>query len=182
MGLTKNKRYSRRDKGKMIKGGIYSKKRKKRNSRRSKHKKNLFFRLCSICFDKIIEIKENKKIYRDYDKKVYSNRCNFITLSMVIMCALFVFAQKNLYYSFPLLTCVYPFLKFSEGINNDVDNKYKDLKLYNRIIKLNIFLFSTIAIFKSVDYFFFNFCIILILIVPMRLGNLNKEVDWDKYD
>lgn len=179
MELIKSKRYSTKNKRKSRpRLGLT----KKSSSRRGKRKKNLFFKLCSFTFNKIIEHRENKKIYRDYDKKVHSTRCNIITLFMVILCVLFVLIEKNLYYSFPLLTCIYPFLKFSEGINNDLYNKYKDLKLYNRIIKLNVLLFTSIAIFKSVDYFFFNFYVILILIVPMYLGNLNKEVDWDKYD
>ena len=156
---------------------------------KDKRKKSLIFRCITLCFKglknlikMIIKMKKQKEDYKDYDKKMLSTRCNIISASLIALSVIFIYIEESLFYAYPILTCLIPFMKLSEGINQDIYNQYKDLKLYNKILKINLSLFTLILFVKYEELWFINYFMSLIFIIPLILGNLNKEENWDTYD
>lgn len=125
---------------------------------------------CIFAFCKNLVIQRFGK--KDYDKKVYSTQCNFITLSIIVMVCLFIYNGKSLLCAYPLITSVLLFMKFSKGINGDKQNKYYDLKLYKRILKANIFLITFVLLLNYEKFWFFDYTTILIFIVPLFISKI----------
>lgn len=179
---------------------------KKNNSKNKKsgftiknHKKikNIYFRffyviivyfvkalinIFKILFTNIKKILDNKKKYKNYDNKVFSYRCSFMMALIVILSVLFVYMERSMIYIYPILTCVVPIMILSEGINSDIYNQYKDLSLCNKILKINTFAFLLLYIIFNEKIWFIKFSMILIFIVPLIIGNVNKEKHWKKYE
>lgn len=164
----------------------------KHNSKSKKNKKikNFYFRILyavityfiralisitKIITSNLITLINHKKKYKDYDNKVFSYRCLFITTLIVIISTLFVYTEKSIIYVYPLLTCVVPFITLAKGINVDEKNQYDDLALYNKILKINIVLFLSIYVLLKENVWFISFYMILIFIIPFILGNIKKE-------
>lgn len=165
------------------------KKKRRRGLFRRKRKKSLIFRFISLCFRGLsglirvlLGIKKQKEEYKDYDKKMISTRCNIISASLIALSVIFVYVEESLFYAYPIITCLVPFMKLSEGINEDIYNQYKDLKLYNRILKINLSLLVLVLFIKYEEFWFINYFMSLTFIVPLILGNLNREENWDTYN
>lgn len=168
----KKKAYKKR---KTLLGKVFRKKKKNK-------KKNTLIKMIRKFLVLSKELESRREKYKNHDKKVFSARCNLITASMVIMCSGFIYSEGNLFYAYPIVTCIMPFMNLAEGINSDIYEKYKDLKLYNKIIKINLFVISAILISNYEDVWFINFYMILIFLIPLILGNIHKEKEWDMYD
>lgn len=184
---------------KKYKGKKNSSKNKKSGFTIKNHKKikNIYFRffyviivyfvkalinIFKILFTSIKKILDNKKEYKNYDNKVFSYRCSFMMALIVILSVLFVYMERSIIYIYPILTCVLPIMILSEGINSDIYNQYKDLSLCNKILKINTLSFLLIYIIFNKKIWFIKFSMILIFIIPLIVGNLNKEKNWKKYE
>lgn len=181
-------------------------KNKKRKTKKYKKIKNFYLRMFLITMDFIVRIsfklikmvfKGVKNTFKHFvsmiksksetdeitnENKVFANRCIIITTSIILLSVLFVVKEQSMFYAYPLVSCIVPFLKHSEGINNDPYNEYKDLSLYNKIIKINISILIVFFICLGSKIWIINPCMILIFITPLILGNLNKESQWKLYE
>lgn len=140
------------------------------------------FKIGKFLIFKSIDLRKRRKEHEFYDKKIFSTRCNLITLGVVLLSVCFVFVEKSIFYAYPLLTCILPFMKLSEGINLDVYNQYKDLKLYNSILKINAFILGFVVIGWYQELWFINVLSTTTFIIPYIVGNINKEENWEIYD
>lgn len=179
-----------------------SSKNKKNSFNIKKHKKieNVYFRffyiitlyflkalknIVKIIFINIKKLISNKKECQNPDKpdsKVFSFRCSLIITSIILISVLFIYIEKSIIYAYPILTCIVPIIILSEGANSDAYNQYKDLSLCNKVLKINTLLFLLIYIIFREKIWFINFSMILIFIIPLIIGNLNKEKNWKKYE
>lgn len=181
-------------------------KRKKNGSKNTKnsysikkHKKikNIYFRffyvitmyfikalisMFKILFINIKKIVVKKKEHENFEKKVFSYRCSLIMASIIILSILFIYMETSLIYAYPILTCVVPITILSEGANLDAYNQYKDLSLCNKVLKINAILFLLIYMLFSEKIWFISFNMIFIFIVPLIIGNINKEKNWKNYE
>lgn len=147
----------------------------------------LFLSIVKLLIFLFIKTFYNKNINEDneiegFDKKVFSYRCIIITSIMIVLISAFVYYKESLFYSYPILTCILPFMLMSEGINFQEDNKYKDLKLYNSIIRKNIIVTSIVFLISYKEIWFISPFMILIMIIPLIIGNLFKTNDYKNYD
>lgn len=113
-----------------------------------------------------------KDSYFSYDvstAKVFSTTCNLMTLSIVLLCTLFVYLEESLFYAFPLATVLAIFIKFGRG-NRHGDSSERDLVLYKKILLVNLFLVLGVFVEFQEDLWFINFFMILIFIVPLFIA------------
>lgn len=174
-------------------------KEQKRSYKIKKHKriKNIYFRffyiislffikgfinLIKILFVNLVKVFNKKENYKDHENKIFSNRCSIIMASIIVLSILFIYLKDSIFYAYPLLTCVTPIVILSEGINSDPYNQYKDLSLCNKVLKVNAFVFIISYIILSEKIWFISFSMISIFIIPLIIGNLNKEKNWENYE
>lgn len=174
-------------------------KEKKRSYNTKKHKKinNIYFRffyvislffikafinLTKTLFVNIGKISNKKEKYKNHEVKVFSNRCSIIMVSVIVLSIVFIYLKDSIFYVYPLLTCVVPIMILSEGINADPYNQYKDLSLCNKILKTNAVVFLVIYMILNEKIWFISLSMVLIFIIPLILGNLNKEKNWKNYE
>lgn len=113
-----------------------------------------------------------KDYYFSYDvstAKVFSTTCNLMTLSIVLLCTLFVYLEESLFYAFPLITVLAIFVKFGRG-NRHSDSSERDLVLYKKILLVNLFLVLGVFVEFQEDLWFVNFFMILIFVVPLFIA------------
>lgn len=139
----------------------------------------LISKICSFIFSKIKSRYIKRKESRNNEKKVFPTRCNIISVLVILLSVFFVYVEESIFYAYPILTAVLPFMYFSEGINLDIFDEYKDLKLYNTILKLNTFALGSIIIGWYEELWFLNILACSIFIIPYFIGNFNKKDDWD---
>lgn len=165
----------------------YNKKRTSntRNSKTSSNtrrkKQNLFNKITKKLKNKfnqlILRKWENIKIinfkYDSANSKVFSTTCNLMTLSIVMLCVLFVFIEESLLYTFPLITVIYVFIKNGKG-NRYKDYSSKDLLLYKKVILINLFIVLAIYFYYQEDLWFVNFFMISIFLVPLIIAKCSK--------
>lgn len=139
----------------------------------------LISKIFSFIFSKIKTRYKKRKECKNNEKKVFSTRCNIISALVILLSVLFVYVEDSIFYAYPILTVVLPFMYFSEGVNLDIFDEYKDLKLYNAILKLNTFALGSIIIGLYEELWFLNILACNIFIIPYFIGNFNKKYDWD---
>lgn len=120
------------------------------------------------------DIKEINFKYDPANSKVFSKTCNLMTLSIVLLCSLFVYLEKSLLYAFPLVTVLYIFIKKGKG-NRYKDYSEIDLLLYKKIILINLFILSIIYFYNYEDLWFVNIFIFSIFLVPLWISKIVKE-------
>lgn len=134
------------------------------------------------CLTSTINSKRSNPDSENYkESKVFANRCIIITTSIILLSIFFVFIEKNMLYAYPLCSCILPFIKYSEGINYDPYNEYKDLALYNKIIKINILCLAGLYVCLGSKIWLINPYMIFIFVIPIIIGNLKKESEWKLY-
>ncbi len=113
-----------------------------------------------------------KDVYFSYDPstaKVFSDTCNLMTLSIVVLCTLFVYVEDSFLYTFPLITVLATFIKFGRG-NRYSDSSERDLVLYKKILLANLFVVLAVFLKFQEELWFINFFMILIFIVPLLIA------------
>ena len=142
----------------------------------------LFFILSktvNFIFSKLKSYRLSKRESRNNERKMFSNRCNIISALVVLLSVFFVYVEESIFYVYPIITAVVPFMYFSEGINLDIFDEYKDLKLYNAILKINAFVLGFAIIGWYQELWFINILSTSTFIIPYIIGNINKEEDWE---
>ena len=154
-------------------GCVYKKKRRKQGLLKKINKK-IKSKLKKIILRKWNTFKKINFRYDSANSKVFSNTCNWMTLSVVVLCALFVYIEDSLFYTFPLITVIYIFIKKAKG-NRYKDYSDKDLMLYKKIILINLFVVLAILFHYQEDLWFINFFMISIFLVPLVIAKYLKS-------
>lgn len=147
--------------------------RRKKQSLLKKMSKKLKNKLKQIILRKWEDVKTINFKYDSANSKVFSTTCNLMTLSIVLLCVLFVYIEDSLFYTFPLITVIYVFIKKGKG-NRYKDYSDRDLLLYKRIILINLFIVLAIYFHYQEDLWFINFFMVSIFLVPLIIAKCSK--------
>lgn len=142
-------------------------KKKKTVAKKLKSKIKKFIKNKSL--DMLASIKDGYFSYDPSTAKVFSDTCNLMTLSIVILCTLFVYVEDSFLYTFPLITVLATFIKFGRG-NRYSDSSERDLLLYKKILLVNLFVVLAVFLKFQEKLWFVNFFMILIFIVPLLIA------------
>lgn len=147
-------------------------------SKNNKRKKNNFLKRMQLKAKKRIKqkIKDcfnfTRRLDFKYDpttSKIFSNVCNLMTLSLVILCSLFVYFEDSIFYSYPIITVLVVFVFAGSG-NRYKDNSKRDVSLYKKILLANLF----VALFVFCNFYeklwYINFFMVVIFIVPLYIS------------
>ncbi|MBQ8999301.1 MAG: hypothetical protein IJ086_11525 [Clostridium sp.] len=117
------------------------------------------------------KIKNIDFTYKPEQAKNFSTTCNYMTLSIVLLTALFVYIEDSLFYAFPLITVLYVFIRKGNG-NRYKDCSKTDVLLYRRILLINLFILLTIYFHYYEDLWFVNIFMFSIFLVPLGIARV----------
>lgn len=114
--------------------------------------------------------------HEEYPHKFFSYRCSLILSIIIILSTLFVYIESDIIYIYPIFTSVIPIMILNKGATSSNYSEVKELLLCNKVLNINIFLFLLFFIINpNKNILFIKFSMILIFLVPLIIGNLNKE-------
>ncbi|MBQ8999058.1 MAG: hypothetical protein IJ086_10290 [Clostridium sp.] len=144
---------------------------KKKNTLLKKMKAKIKKKVKASILKRWNKIKNIDFTYRPEQAKNFSTTCNYMTLSIVVLTALFVYIEDSLFYAFPLITVLYVFIRKGNG-NRYKDCSKTDVLLYRRILLVNLFILLAIYFHYYEHLWFINIFMFSIFLVPLGIARI----------